>query len=396
MTQIAVKNVKNNSLSLKKERLKIPMFDIPFFIVVMLLLLIGLAMLFSAGYAKALSEKGDSYYFINRQLFAAALGIIAMLIISFIQYNFYTGLTVPAYFICVFLLVLVLIIGPDSEKRWLYIGSFQFQPSELAKISVIMLIAEYLSKLKPYSKKIGETTLTTEWRNFKDNVLIPSAIFGVCAILILVETHLSGAILVMAVGIILLVASGCKMRYLLPIGVTGVIAAIIAIFFTDYMQARLYTWMHPEENLSGDAFQISQSLYTIGSGGLFGLGYGRSRQKYLYLPEPQNDFIFSIVCEELGYIGAIFIIGLFAILIWRGVYIAINAPNKFTSLVVVGIISHVAVQTAFNLAVVTNTVPVTGVALPFFSYGGTALLVLLVEMGIVLQISRYSFIDKGD
>jgi cell division protein FtsW len=161
-------------------------------------------------------------------------------------------------------------------------------------------------------------------------VLTPATIFGVCAVLILVETHLSGAILIISIGVILLIASGCKFRYLMPIGSLALIGALVAVFFTDYMQKRLYTWLHPEEDLSGDAFQISQSLYTIGSGGLFGLGYGRSRQKYMYLPEPQSDFIFSIVCEELGYIGAIFIIVLFAILIWRGIYIAINAPNKFS------------------------------------------------------------------
>lgn len=306
-----------------------------------------------------------------------------MIVLSFINTNLYRRFSKLYYFVCIFLLILVLIVSKDSEKRWLYIAGFQFQPSEFAKIGVVIFMADYIARHRD------------KMQSAIKGFLIPALIFVVPTVLIGVETHLSGAILVMAIGAIMLIAGGCRMRYIILVGSLGVAGGATLIFFTDYMQKRIQTYLNPESDLLGDGWQIYQSLTTIGSGGLFGLGYGKSRQKYLYMSEPQNDFIFSIVCEELGLIGAVFILALFAFLIWRGIHIARNAPDMFTSLVVVGIISRIAVQVIFNIAVVTNTVPVTGVPLPFFSYGGTALVVLLAEMGIVLRISRYSSVEKG-
>lgn len=374
---------KNSTLKIKRNRPRLPMFDIPFFVGVLLLLGVGLIMLFSAGYADAFYKHGDSYYYIRKQAIFAILGLVAMIIISFINTNIYRRFSKIFYLVCVFLLILVLIVSKDSEKRWLYIGSFQFQPSEFAKVAVIIFMADYIAR---HQNKMEKGTT---------GFLIPALIFVIPTALIGVETHLSGAILVMSIGAIMLIAGGCRLRYIIMVGLAGLAGGSALIFFTDYMQKRISTYLNPESDLLGDGWQIVQSLTTIGSGGLFGLGYGKSRQKYLYMSEPQNDFIFSVVCEELGLIGAIFIIALFVFLIWRGIYIARNAPDTFTSLIVVGIIARIAVQVVFNIAVVTNTVPVTGVPLPFFSYGGTALLVLLAEMGIVLRISRYASLEKG-
>ncbi len=369
--------------SLKKKRIKVPMFDIPFFVGVLLLLFIGLATLFSAGYAKALYETGNSYYYITRQAIFAVLGIGIMLFVSFFPYQWYNRFIIPFYVVSVVLLVLVLFVGKGTEKRWIYIGSYQFQPSELAKVAVILLISKYIAK---HHEKMHK---------FKDGILIPSLIFGICAGLVLVETHLSGAILIASVGVVLIIAGGANVLQLVPIGLVAVAGATTVFLTNDYMQRRVTTWLNPEADPLGDGFQPLQSLYSIGSGGLTGLGYGKSRQKYLYLPEPQNDFIFSVFCEEMGWICATLVLLIFAFLVIRGFYIASKAPDRFSSLVVVGIVSRLAIQTILNIMVVSNTIPVTGISLPFFSYGGTALVVLLAEMGIVLQISRYAFLEKG-
>ena len=232
-------------------------------------------------------------------------------------------------------------------------------------------------------------------KQFVKGIVLPCIIWGVPCLLVAVETHLSGAILIASIGIVMMIAGGCRLVFLaVPAAGAGVLGTILA-FSVPYMKARIDTWLNPETDLLGDGWQVYQSLTTIGSGGLFGFGYGKSRQKYLYMSEPQNDFIFSIVCEELGWIGAVFVIALFAFFIWRGIYIAMHAPNTFSSLMVVGIISKTAVQVIFNIAVVTGSVPVTGVPLPFFSFGGTALTVLLAEIGLVLYISRFATVEKG-
>lgn len=358
------------------------MFDIPFLVGVFALLFTGLAMLFSAGYADALNRYGDSYHYIKNQLFAVLIGLTAMLIASFISYKFYRRFAWFFYGVCVVLLIAVLIFGKGEQKRWLNIG-FQFQPSELAKVAVVMALADYIARNRDNMKQ------------FVKGIVIPCIIWGVPCLLVAVETHLSGAILIASIGIVMMIAGGCRLVFLaVPAAGAGVLGTILA-FSVPYMKARIDTWLNPETDLLGDGWQVYQSLTTIGSGGLFGFGYGKSRQKYLYMSEPQNDFIFSIVCEELGWIGAVFVIALFAFFIWRGIYIAMHAPNTFSSLMVVGIISKTAVQVIFNIAVVTGSVPVTGVPLPFFSFGGTALTVLLAEIGLVLYISRFATVEKG-
>ncbi len=358
------------------------MFDIPFLVGVFALLFVGLAMLFSAGYADALNRYGDSYHYIKSQLFAVLVGLVAMLVASFVSYKFYRRFVWLFYGICIALLIAVLIFGKGEQKRWLNIG-FQFQPSEIAKVSVIMVLADYISRNRDDMKK------------FVKGIIIPCFIWGVPCLLVAVETHLSGAILIAAIGIVMMIAGGCRLVFLaVPAAGAGILGTVLA-FSVPYMKARIDTWLNPETDLLGDGWQVYQSLTTIGSGGLFGFGYGKSRQKYLYMSEPQNDFIFSIVCEELGFIGAVFVIALFAFFIWRGIYIAIHAPNTFSSLIVIGIIGKTAVQVIFNIAVVTGSVPVTGVPLPFFSFGGTALTVLLAEIGLVLYISRFATVDKG-
>ncbi|MCI5683259.1 MAG: putative lipid II flippase FtsW [Clostridiales bacterium] len=370
---------KRNPLLRKKG---LPMFDIPFLVGVFALLFVGLAMLFSAGYADALNRYGDSYHYIKSQLFAVLVGLVAMLVASFVSYKFYRRFVWLFYGICIALLIAVLIFGKGEQKRWLNIG-FQFQPSEIAKVSVIMVLADYISRNRDDMKK------------FVKGIIIPCFIWGVPCLLVAVETHLSGAILIAAIGIVMMIAGGCRLVFLaVPAAGAGILGTVLA-FSVPYMKARIDTWLNPETDLLGDGWQVYQSLTTIGSGGLFGFGYGKSRQKYLYMSEPQNDFIFSIVCEELGFIGAVFVIALFAFFIWRGIYIAIHAPNTFSSLIVIGIIGKTAVQVIFNIAVVTGSVPVTGVPLPFFSFGGTALTVLLAEIGLVLYISRFATVDKG-
>ena len=370
---------KKNPLFRKKG---LPMFDIPFLVGVFALLFTGLAMLFSAGYADALNRYGDSYHYIKSQLFAVLIGLTAMLIASFISYKFYRRFAWFFYGVCVVLLIAVLIFGKGEQKRWLNIG-FQFQPSELAKVAVVMALADYIARNRDNMKQ------------FVKGIVLPCIIWGVPCLLVAVETHLSGAILIASIGIVMMIAGGCRLVFLaVPAAGAGVLGTILA-FSVPYMKARIDTWLNPETDLLGDGWQVYQSLTTIGSGGLFGFGYGKSRQKYLCMSEPQNDFIFSIVCEELGWIGAVFVIALFAFFIWRGIYIAMHAPNTFSSLMVVGIISKTAVQVIFNIAVVTGSVPVTGVPLPFFSFGGTALTVLLAEIGLVLYISRFATVEKG-
>jgi len=363
---------------LKKEKYIKPL-DLPMLIAVILLLIVGLMMLLSAGHAASLSKTGDSYFFIRRQLLWAAIGVAGMIAVSMIPSKIYTPL-IPLFYVgCTFLLVLVLIISKDQEKRWIYIGSYQFQPSEFAKLAVILALAQYIKKNK------------NEMKTFVKGFLIPCLIFGIPAFLVLIETHLSGAILIFGVGFIMLLIGGSNRLYCGIAALLGILAIVIAVLNVNYMMERVLVWLDPTRDLLGSGHQPYQSLLTIGSGGLFGLGYGKSRQKYLFLPEPQNDCIFSITAEEIGFIGVVLIIILFAFMIWRGIYISLKANNMFSSLMSMGIITRVALQTVLNLCVVTNSIPTTGISLPFFSYGGTALLVLLLEMGLVLRVSRDSY-----
>jgi cell division protein FtsW len=265
----------------------------------------------------------------------------------------------------------------NGSTRWL----FGIQPSEIAKLAVILFFAYSLSKRKDQ--------LSSFWKGLLPYLLL----LGIFAALLMLEPHFSGTVVLVCIGGVILFVSGAKMQHLMSIGVPAVFAGAFLIFTSEYRMKRVTAFFDPFQDKLGDGWQIIQSLYAIGSGGIFGLGLGRSRQKFLYIPEPHNDFIFSILCEELGFIGAVITILLFAALIWRGIKIAMNAPDTFGSLIAVGITTLIAVEVIINIAVVTSSMPVTGMPLPFFSYGGTALFAIMCCMGIMLNISRYS--NKG-
>ncbi len=356
--------------------------DLVFLILVLCLLTFGLIMLASASYVSALHKYGDSYHYIKRQLLFALFGVAMMLALPYIfDYHALRRVSIPLFGVSVIMLILVLIPGVgvkvNGARRWLNFG-IQFQPSDIAKFALILIFAAYMAA---NYKRMKE---------FKVGLLMPAAaLLTVCG-LVAVETHVSGAILIFCIGAVMMFVGGVNLKWFLGIGLSGAAGLAGFAILTPYAKGRIETWLHPEADPTGAGFQTLQSLYAIGSGGLLGVGLGQSTQKHLYIPEPQNDYIFAIVCEELGFVGAMMVIILFVLLIWRGFVIAYHAQDKFGSLLVVGIMSHLAVQTILNIAVVTNSLPPTGISLPFFSYGGTSLLILLFEMTVVLSVSRYS------
>lgn len=358
--------------------------DLPFFLLVLLLTAIGLVMLLSASFPSAYYETKDhdpTYYFVRQTIFAV-LGVAAMLAISRINYQRLRGLAKPLVFVTVVLLILVLIPGNplamtrNHATRWLGFGSFSFQPSEIAKIAIVVQFAASISKKKD------------KMRTTRYGVLPYVMYIALLAGLVALEPHLSGAILIAGAGAVLMLVGG--IRWFWVIGAVGSVAVLgyIVLFVIGYNTSRITYWLNPWADAQGAGWQLSQSLISIGSGGLLGVGLGKSRQKFLYLPEEHNDFIFAIVCEELGLIGASLIMLLFAALILRGYWIALHARDRFGSLLVVGITTLIAMQTFLNIGVVTGLLPTTGISLPFFSYGGTALCIQLAEMGIVLSVSR--------
>lgn len=358
---------------------------------ILILLAFGLIMVFSASYADARTRYGDSYYFIKRQSIMVIIGLVTMVVASRLKITFYRTAAVFAYAFSAFLLLVVLFAGDTGggAQRWIELGPLRFQPSEMAKYSLILMLAWYYSK---YHEK------ALDQRNNKNayiyGTLIPLLFIGLICFLVMLERHLSGIIIIGCIGLMVMFSSGIKLRLLglfAAIGISGV--AAIAIF-TDYTKRRIDIWLNPEEFPQEGGWQTLQGLRAIGSGGLFGLGLGNSRQKYSYVSQPQNDFIFTITCEELGFIGAAAVIVLFALLVWRGIVIALRAPDRFSQLVAIGISFKVALQVILNIAVVTNSIPNTGISLPFFSYGGTAMVVQLAEMGTLLAISRHTLEKK--
>lgn len=359
--------------------------------VVLALLVFGLVMVFSASYADAQSRYGDSYYFIKRQSIMVALGLIFMTVASRIPLRTYKWLAVPAYCASALLLVAVLFMGDSGggAQRWIEIGTLRFQPSEIAKYTLILTLAWYYSK---YESKAFD---------FKDKrtsnlygTIFPLCLIGFICGLVLLEKHLSGIIIIGAIGLMVMFASGIRLKLL---GVFGGVAAVGVTAFallTDYTKRRIDIWKNPAAFPQDGGWQTLQGMRAIGSGGFFGLGLGNSRQKFSYVSQPQNDFIFTIVCEELGFIGAMAVIVLFGLLVWRGFVIAMRAPDRFAQLTAIGISSKIALQVLLNIAVVTNSIPNTGISLPFFSYGGTAMVVQLVEIGTLLAISRYTVEKK--
>lgn len=357
--------------------------DYTLLITILLLLSLGLIMVLSASSPTAISEGRSSYAYFIRQALFAVLGIIAMIVISKIDYRVYKRFYILVYILSIVLLAAVLVVGRkvNGARRWIYLTeSLSFQPSELVKLFMIIFYATILAKNK---SELGNFV-----KGWLKHLMWLVPIIG----LLIVEPHLSASIVIIGICVIMMVLAGCKiMQIIVPGTVIGIPAFAIAIWkipkFAHALK-RITTFINPWEDKLGDGWQVIQSLYAIGSGGLFGLGLGQSKQKYLYLPEPQNDFIFSVIAEEIGFIGCIFVIALFAVLIWRGILTAIKAPDMFGSLLAVGITALVGLQTIINIAVVTSSMPATGMPLPFFSYGGTALFILLCEMGILLNISR--------
>lgn len=361
--------------------------DLTFLILVLLLLAIGLIMLFSASYAYAYyHENGNSFYYITRQLVFALVGVPIMLVISRIDYHILHRFALLAYAGSVFLLILVLFVHTREDfNRWLPLGPFTFQPSEIAKLAIVVLFAHLIS--------INHDKM----KNPKYGVWPFLILMGIVAMLMLLEPHLSGTILIVGIGIVMMFVGGTDLKWFMFGGILlvgGIVVMVMIPNVVSYAASRIEHWLHPELDPLGKGYQTLQSLYAIGSGGLMGLGIGNSRQKHLYLPEPQNDFIFSIVCEELGFVGATIIILIFVLLVWRGYVIAMRCRDRFGSMLAIGLITQVGLQTVLNIAVVTNTIPNTGISLPFFSYGGTALLMLLAQMGIILSVSRQTSIEK--
>ena len=365
-------------------------FDFVLFITVLVMLGLGLIMVLSASSPSALSKTGKSYIYVQTQAVSAVLGIFAMLVISRINYKTwekFSGLFI--YLVSIGLLLAVKIpgIGYDANGayRWIDIGFTTLQPSELVKIAMILFFAKYLTESK---KKIHK---------FKNGFIYPIIwLVPIIVILVFVQSHLSASLVIIMLVAILMLMAGTRLRYFMTIGIGAAGIGGLALYILAtvygigaYRLDRLTAFLDPWSDPTDTGFQIIQSLYAIGSGGLFGVGLGNSTQKYLYLPEPQNDFIFAVIAEELGFIGCIAIIVLFGIFIWRGMLIAMKAPDSYGSLVAIGITSLIGLQAIINIAVVTSSIPNTGMPLPFFSYGGTALLILLCSVGILLNISRY-------
>lgn len=380
--------------------------DLPYLALVLLLTAIGLIMLLSASYASAyynldpsVNTHGNPYYYFMGQLKFAVVGVVGMYVVSKIDYQWWRGLSVFALAFSILLLILVFTpLGRSSNgaRRWLDIG-FSFQPSELVKVAVILFFAARLSKrkdqIKAPPKKWNQRTLRGRMGAWLEKIglleLIPYAIILLIILFLLYkQPHMSGMILVCSGAAAVLFASGIRLYWFVGGGALVGGALFFLITQTEYMTARMQSWLNPGSDLQGDGYQLWQSQIAIGSGGLLGTGLGNSRQKYMFLPEEHNDFVFAIVCEELGLIGACLIIALFALLIIRGYWLALHARDRFGSLMIVGINTQLAAQVILNIGVVTGALPTTGISLPFFSYGGTALVIQLVEMGIVLSVSR--------
>lgn len=359
----------------------LPSVDYPFLILVLLALAVGLTVLYSASYAQSEYDTGyqSSTRYLQKQAVCAALGLVAMAVFSRLPAQLWYRLAWPMYALSILLLLSVLVVGEsvNGARRWINVAGIQFQPSELSKFTMILMFGRL-------TRKYGERA-----EKFRYGVLgFGAAMLGILVPLAL-EKHLSAIMLMGMVGVVMMFVAGTRARWLLA--GAGAAAVFVAVYVSlmGYAGDRITAWLHPELDPGDTGYQILQSLYAIGSGGVFGLGFGKSRQKYLYLPFQYNDYIFAVICEELGLVGASAVVVLLAALVLRGYWVALRAQDRFSTVLAAGLITLIAVQTVLNLGVVTNLLPSTGIALPFFSYGGTALAVNLGEMGIVLSISRY-------
>ena len=361
--------------------------DIPFLLLLLTLLAVGLTMLYSASAAQSAYDTryATTTRYLQKQLVCGVIGLVAMFIASRIPAEFWLKAAWPLYGISIVLLLSVLVVGEsvNGAKRWINIAGVQFQPSEIAKFTLILLFAKLTRGFGGYAK------------TFRYGVLgFGAALMGILVPLAL-EKHLSAIMLMGLVAVVMMFVAGTSLKWL---GMGAGFAGVFVLVYTrlmGYAGDRVTAWLHPEQDPSDTGYQILQSLYAIGSGGLFGLGFGKSRQKYMYLPFQYNDYIFAIICEELGFVGAMGIILLFVLLILRGYWIALQARDRFSTVLAAGLVTLIGVQVVLNLGVVTNLLPSTGIAMPFFSYGGTALAVNRGEMGIVLSIARQRNRAKG-
>lgn len=359
-------------------------------VLVLTLVCLGSVIVFSASYPYAISKGLGSYYYVRRQAIFVALGLAALVVAMRVPYDLYRKLAIPFYLFAAALLVLVLLIGTSEgeAQRWIVIPGIgiTIQPSEIMKIALVIMLAWYIDKYAEYIQPGTDNRL-----RFRYGIFYPGVIIATACLLVALERHLSGTVIMFALGCIVLFMGGAPWGYMIGVyGSAGIAAVGAFLMMFPYAMQRVTTFFDENADALAEDWQTTQGLLAIGSGGLFGLGIGQSRQKYGYISQPQNDFVFTIWCEEMGYIGAVAVIILFVALLWRGFTVARRAPDIFTSLVVYGIMSHITLQAILNIMVVTDTLPNTGVSLPFFSYGGSALIVLLAEMGVVLSISRHS------
>lgn len=382
--------------------------DKPMLVIVLMLVAFGSVMVFSASYAYAYSRYGDSTYFIKKQLLFVLLGVVGMVFVSYFNYKIIKLFSLPLYGVALILLLLVLVIGvaAQSAQRWLYIGPISLQPSEIMKFALVLAMAWYGDV---YKRKIHDPSQTFKERTV--NTLLKPAVFIVIAAgAIMLENHVSGTLIVCLIGAICLWALGCEKKWFIALGGAGfalVGMILLIVWLKDkpwnkiddiipaYVVKRIDMWLRPESyTLLDDTWQTVQGKYAVGSGGFFGAGFGQSYQKHLFVSQPQNDFIFAIVCEELGFVGAVGLIVLYLVFVYRGLVIARRAPDVYSSIAATGIVGHVGIQAFLNMLVVTGVFPNTGISLPFISYGGSSLVMLMAEMGILLSISRAAKVEK--
>lgn len=368
-----------------------PSPDIPFLMIVVLLALFGTVMVFSAGYAYAAFRYGDAGYFMRRQAVWLFLGLLVMFAASHIRPSVYEALTPVFYAVTILLLILVLIVGlvGNGAQRWISIGPVTIQPSEIAKMTMVMMLARYFSVFE-------ERALDKKKKRniFLYGTIFPGLIMLLPILLVMLQKHLSCIIILGTIGLLTILAAGVGTRYIGFFTALGGVGVTCLALFTDYTKDRITVWQNPEAYPLTGGWQTLQGLMAIGSGGLFGLGLGKSVLKYCYISEPANDMIFTVLCEELGFVGAVATLAMFGFLVYRGYRIALSADTPFARITAFGVTTKIAVQVLLNVAVVTNTIPNTGISLPFFSYGGSSLVMIFFEMGMLLSFSRYAKITK--
>lgn len=358
--------------------------DLVLFVTIILLLVIGVMMVFSSSFYVAMSQWQDKYYFFYKDLKFAVAGLFIMIAVAMVPYKLYRKFAPPLLVVSLALLVLVLTpVGTsiNGARRWIFIGSNSFMPSEVAKVSAILFTAHLLTKNRKGLKK------------FTVGILPYLGLAGVFFGLIILQPNLSTAITITLIIMTLVFVAGARLDQLIGLAILGAGAFVAFAFSADYRRARVLAFLDPFKYADGAGWQVIQSLYALGSGGLFGVGIGQSVQNKLYIPEPQNDFIFATVGEEFGFIGCVLVILLFFILIYRGVKIAVHAPDLFGTLVATGIVAMISFQVMINISVATSSMPVTGIPLPFISFGGSSLLILMGCMGILLNISQYTLTE---